>query len=83
MFLIECCSLSSQTEYKAPIDTDGEVLDDPTFLSQHLTNTCQQSTISSKTVRERKKSSLAREKDTITSGIHKIVKDLLEAGKEG
>lgn len=74
--------LFSQTEYKAPIDTDGEVLNDPTFLSQHLTNTCQQSTISSKTVRELKEVFTGKEKDTITSGIHKIVKDLFEAAKK-
>lgn len=73
--------LFSQVEYVSP-EGDEMDLNDPDFLSQHLTNTCQQSSISSKTVRELNQVFDQSQKDTVTSGIHSIVKDLFEAAKQ-
>lgn len=73
--------LFSQVEYVSPTGDEMD-LNDPQFLSQHLTNTCQQTSISSKTVRELNDVFNEGQKVTVTSGIHNIVKDLFEAAKQ-
>lgn len=73
--------LFSQAKYVAPSGNEID-LNDPEFLSQHLTNTCQQSSISTKTVRELNQVFNESQGNMITSGIHRIVKDLFEAAKQ-
>lgn len=73
--------LFSQAKYVAPSGNEID-LNNPEFLSQHLTNTCQQSSISTKTVRELNQVFNESQGNMITSGIHRIVKDLFEAAKQ-
>lgn len=77
--------LFSLSKYLPPADyikDDEDILANEGFLSQHLTNTCQQSQISSETVQELQHVFDTQEKDKITNGIHDIVKDLFMAAKQ-